>query len=80
MTTNKYKKAYGQYIQNQRHVQKVSQESLAYTIGISSEALGRIERGINFPKFTTSLLLEEELHLDHHYIKELLHNPDKSES
>ncbi|WP_117149320.1 helix-turn-helix domain-containing protein [Paraliobacillus zengyii] len=80
MTREQFKRSYGQYIQNQRNIQELSQEELAYQIGISTEAIGRIERGITSPSLTSSLLLEEKLHLNHTYIKKLLHHSSDSES
>ncbi len=65
MTEQLFKLFYGKYVQNMRDTLDLSQEEVAHQIGISKDALSRIERGINAPKFATSLALEYLLNLDH---------------
>ncbi|GAA5415771.1 hypothetical protein Pryu01_00803 [Paraliobacillus ryukyuensis] len=68
MNDKSFQLFYGNYIRTQRNINNILQEELAHKMGISKDALSKIERGINFPSFTSSLLLEKLLQLDHNYI------------
>ncbi len=55
-------------------MQNLLQEEVAHKMGISVDALSRIERGLNSPSFNSSLLLEKLLQLDHQYILQEFEN------
>lgn len=68
MTTTEFKHFYGQYIKKKRRENGLSQEECAEVIGISKDALSRIERGINAPNYYTSFALHKHLQLDFDYL------------
>jgi transcriptional regulator with XRE-family HTH domain len=43
---SEFMEAFGQAVQKRREAQKISQETLAYTAGLSRSAIQKIERGV----------------------------------
>ncbi|WP_079710659.1 helix-turn-helix domain-containing protein [Paraliobacillus ryukyuensis] len=74
MNEKNFRIFYGKYIRKQRSMQNLLQEEVAHKMGISVDALSRIERGLNSPSFNSSLLLEKLLQLDHQYILQEFEN------
>lgn len=55
------KKNIGQRIQSLRGERKITQAQLAEKIGVSTEAVSNIERGVNYPSFDTLIKIADTL-------------------
>ncbi|MCL2473879.1 MAG: helix-turn-helix domain-containing protein [Alphaproteobacteria bacterium] len=68
------KKNMGLRIKAIRSARKMTQEQLAEKVGISTEAISNIERGVNFPSFDNLIIIANVLNCQ---ISDIVDNPSK---